>query len=462
MRLAALALLCAAAPAFAADGAPARRPLIVVVALDTLRADRLGCYGYAGPTSPGLDRLASEGVLFERAISQASWTLPSFASLFTSREVVDHGLWDPQGSLRPLDRSFVQALREGGYRTGAFVDGPFFDRRYGFDRGFERYDVANGYPVETFLSSALRWLDEESERPTFLFFHTTTVHAPYRAVPPYRHRSDPEYAGPVDRLVLDNYFLSVYNREWSPHWGPKPVPDYVRLVDSIRASPADRAHIASHYDDGIARADGALEELWSYLKRRGLYEDAVIIVLSDHGEELGERGKFRHNHSVLDVVVRVPLIVKLPRAAAAGRRVARQVRLVDVGPTALALAGFTPPTDVAGMDLSPLLAGGTVAELPDIAFTASDAPGGRLGLFSARTADWKLVRATRPRAQTLYDLVRDPGETRDVSKDHPREAARLASALDQWLEATRKEAPKSPLAEKLKEALRAAGYHDGP
>ncbi len=451
-----LALVTCALAVASASAAPARRPLIVLVAVDTLRADRLGCYGYARATSPGFDRLAAGGVLFERAVSQASWTLPSFASLFTSKHPREHGLIEPARALRPGERSFVEALASAGYRTAAFADGPFFDRRYGFDRGFGRYETASGLPVEAVVPAALRWLDEDAAAPAFLFLHTMNVHAPYHAPPPYVHRFDGAYRGPVDRIVIDNYFLGLYNREPEP--APAPTPEFVRLVDAIRASPRDRDHIAAHYDDGVARVDGALEELWAGLKSRGLYDDAVVVLLSDHGEELGERGKFRHNHSVFDPVARVPLVVKLPAGAGAGRRVGEQVRLLDVGPTLLGLAGVAASTGTAGVDLGPLLAGGAAPALPEIAFTASDGPGGRHALFSARTARWKLVRSLKPATEALYDLTADPGETRDASKAHPEPAARLRKALDGWLGKAAVEAARTPLDGRLEEAIRAAGY----
>ncbi|MDX6770278.1 MAG: sulfatase [Elusimicrobiota bacterium] len=451
-------LLLAAACLMAAPGVrgaePARRPArVILVAVDTLRADRLGCYGRAASATPALDGLAAEGVLFERAVSQASWTLPSFASLFTAKDTRGHGLLAPDGRLRDGERSFVADLSSAGWRAAAFADGPFFDRRYGFDRGFERYEVAYGMPVEAVTPAALAWLESRRAAPAFLFLHTMNAHAPYHSPPPYAHRSDPGYDGLVDHVVIDHRFLALYNREPAGDEDAR----YARLVDAVRADPRARAHIASHYDDGVARVDGALGGFFDELRRRGLYDDALIVVLSDHGEELGERGKFRHNGAVSDAVTRVPLIVKLPGGREAGRRVSAQVRLMDAGPTVLALAGVRASAGGGGVDLSPLLEGRPAPGLPPTAFTASDSPRGRHSLFSASSGRWKLVRGGGE-VDAFYDLEADPGETRDASKERPVERARLERELDEWSREKPRGASPAPLESRLEEALRAAGY----
>ncbi|MEQ1920601.1 MAG: sulfatase/phosphatase domain-containing protein, partial [Elusimicrobiota bacterium] len=275
---------------------------------------------------------------------------------------------------------------------------------------------------------------------------------------PFEHTFDKSYRGMVDRLVLDNYFLFVYNSQWTSDWGPPPSKAYSLLVDEIRKNANDREHIAAHYDEGIVAVDRALETLWAELKRLGLYENTVIILTSDHGEELGEQGAFRHNFCLLDSVSRVPLVVRIP-SVQGGLRVKPQVQLIDVAPTVLDLLNIPIPSTFTGVSLAPLLKGAAGDGPSPYAFSSSDTPEGRNALFSVRSEKWKLLRYANPPRQLLFDLTNDPKETADVAASHPDMTRDLSSRLDRWL--ARPKSPKASgvtLDEQELRRLRAMGY----
>ncbi|MDE2490635.1 MAG: sulfatase-like hydrolase/transferase, partial [Elusimicrobia bacterium] len=456
-RAAGAALL--AALLLAARAAAAAPPYnVVLIGLDAARADRFGCYGGPLKASPAVDAFAKTAVVFDRAVSQASWTLPSFASLFTAEDTQTHGLTDPSRRLGPGTRTLAQVLRARGFATAAFASPPFFDRRYGLDRGFDDYVV--GPRTRSFAGSmplALAWLAKHRKKRFFLFLHSNDVHAPYDAPPPYRDEFDPGYAGPAKGLDPSVYFFMVYDGELTPDFGPPPSAAYAARVERIRADPASRAYLAARYQAGIAYADHFLGRLWSRLRALGLDRDTIVVVLSDHGEELGERGRFGHNYAVWDDVTRVPLIVRVPGLKTAGPRVAAQVRLIDVAPTILDAEGIPAPAGFEGGSLLPLLEGRGGAP-SRLAFTSSDVPGRRQALFAVGDGRWKLVRDERRPAPALYDLKDDPGETRDVSAAHPKTAARLERDLSAWLARPAPASAGAPQDRAAREALKAAGY----
>ena len=314
------------------DGAP--RPTgpprhLVLVSLDTLRADRLGCYGYERDTSPTLDRLASEGARFAHAISETSWTLPAHATLFTALAPRAHGVVLPELALGDDVPVLAEVLREEGFRTFAGTEGAYVSRRYGFARGFERWDDEQTSFAQT-LEDARRFLAllDEGER-AFLFLHTYAIHCPYD--PPERYTRMFRSAGAEP--------LEVAGRCGNP--------DFNRLD----LSPAQFAFLSDQYDAGIRAADEALSAFVDWLDATERADEVLWIVTSDHGEELGERGQVGHERSLHDELLRVPLIVRGPGVAPAVRDV--PVGLADVAPLALEAAdpvpGVWPPVRMPGL-----------------------------------------------------------------------------------------------------------------
>ena len=377
---------CAAPPA--PDGARATgaaRPNIVLISIDTLRSDRLPAYGYDGVETPAIDRLTADGVLFERAYTHVNVTLPSHVSVFTGLLPPEHGVRDNSGYR--LDEgipTLAETLRGEGYATGGFVSSYVLRAGTGMERGFDVYD--DGVRFETgrqlgelqrpgleTLGPALRWLGDFGDSPFFLFLHLYEPHAPYNPPSPFADRYD------------------------------------------------------DPYDGEIAAADAVVGELVRRLEERGLYRDALVILLSDHGEGLMDHGEMDHLILIYREVLQVPLIVKLPGGERAGERVAANAQLGDVAPTVHSLLGLERPAGSAGADLLGLGVGPgsgprqIVSEsvYPRIHFGWSD-------LGSLVEGDLHFIESPDPE---LFRLSEDPGERNNVIQEERAAARRMRAAL---------------------------------
>ncbi len=423
-----LILLCALIPTSAFAAKPYN---IVLFAVDGLRADHLGFHGYERhPTSPNLDRWASRAVVFENAEAQSSWTLPSFASLFTSRYPHQHGAMEMNRKLAESELLLTEILRQSGYRTAGFVGGPFLDPEYGFSQGFETYNAGGSRVFSQTLPPALDWLRRNKDEPFFLFVHGNDVHPPFNPSLPEaeRRRFDSEYRGPANDILLDYTFVKAYNgypgKEGSP-----PDKNYQDAVARVRKDPLALSHISALYDSQIAQVDRAFKKLWDALKTQGLLERTIIVLISDHGLELGERGLLATGYHpvVTETITHVPLVIGQPGTKP--RRVRNVVELVDVAPTLLELVGVKPPKAFAGNSLVRLMRGEKEPER--IAFGSSTVVGGggRIPQFFARRGLWKLIYHAKGERFELYDLSSDPGEKRDLAAARPKIAADLSAAL---------------------------------
>lgn len=421
------------------------RPSIVLVSIDTLRADHLGCYGYARDTSPTIDALARRGVLFRQAIATSSWTLPSHASMFTGLYPTRHGAARFGKQLRPEYATLAELLWQAGYATAGFTGGGFVAASFGFDRGFDRYWSENvlatlNDELAANLARSLQWLETVGDRPFFLFLHTYATHVPYTPPPATNIFGDPAYDGP--------FKTAFRGREQAA---------YATGVHDFDA-PTIR-QLEALYDAGIRHTDGVLAGLVAALERqRG---DVCLILTSDHGEEFDEHGHILHSRPKLyDELLRVPLIVWCPNRPGGGRVVESPVSLVDVTPTVLELAGLPVPPGLDGISLAPALAGGA---LPPRAATVSEVTRSLIKepgtLRAVRTAGEKLIVSDSDGATELYDLADDPGETRDLQSARPESAARLSRILQAAVGPTPRAvaARAQPDAATL-ERLRALGY----
>ncbi len=399
--------------------------VVVLISIDTLRADHLGCYGYGRDTSPFLDQLAAESILYEQAFAHAPSTLPSHASLFTSLIPHHHAASHPhRRGLAAEAFTLAEVFLQEGWRTASINGGGQLARELGVAQGFEVYEsVARQEDrFSRIVEAGLRWLDQHDGERRFLFLHTFEVHQP----------PDP----PAELLAL---FAT------EPQATPRPPGPARRQRWDY--SESELAWFVDRYDAEIRSMDAALGELMAALRHRGLWRDALVVLTSDHGEELGDHGHLAtHAHTLFDELLRVPLIVKRPAARDGGRRVAAPARLVDVAPTILLAAGITPPPTYEGVDL---LADGPAPQ-PLIALrdTATRTP-----ITAVRTARWKLV------GQRLFDLRQDPRETADVASEHP-EVVRRLDRYRQHAEtsAAPLEAPTVQPTSTTKEQLEALGY----
>lgn len=366
--LALLPILGAAACAWLWWSRAERVPIptgIVLVTLDTTRADRLPAYGYMSASMPHLDRLAREGIVFDRAITVAPLTLPAHASLFTGLYPPRHGVRDNASQALPAQHTTLAELFQAqGFRTAAFVGSVVLDPDRGLAQGFERYagvraQDARDHPAisqrrgDQVVDDALQWLDAVRGR-FFLWTHLYDPHRPYDPPEPFRSVSDP-------------------------------------------------------YVGEIAFADSQIGRLLDALERRGLLEETLVVVVGDHGESLGEHGERDHGQSVYESVLRVPLIIRAPGFRAG--RIASVVRLVDLMPTVLDLSDITGP-HVDGVSLAGLMRGkGPDLDLEAYAESLYRRRFGSSPLHTLRGARFKVIEASR---SELYDLARDPFETTNL------------------------------------------------
>ncbi len=459
-RIGALALLIAAA-ASACDGGRARTDApsgVILVSLDTLRADRLGAYGSTRGLTPNLDRFAAEAVVIEEAYAQANETLPSHASLFTSRYPDELGVLDgaldgvagpgfvPRGDAPTLAAAFHAA----GWQTAAFVAGGHLSRAFGLDAGFGTYDDTAAWgSLRDTGPRALAWLDARAApstgdaAPFLLFVHAYDTHDRYLKPPPFGYSvADAAYTGPgaaagrvpggSTRVVGRYLASSVEAVGRGAALRSRFDPDDGLLATDPGARPladADIAHLAALYDGATAWVDACFGLFMAGLEARGLLEDVVIVVLSDHGEELGEHGAFEHRTRLSDETLHVPLMVRLPGGAHGGTRVGGLTALLDVAPTVLDLAGVSTPAGARGTSLKPALFGAARSARPAV-FSE-----GQLRLLSARGPGARLtadgMSTDNPRGPELLAVAPVDGVSLTLTGD-PAEADALRAALVGW------------------------------
>ena len=366
----------------------ALKPLnVVVITIDTLRPDHLGCYGYQRIETPTLDGIANSGVLFENAVSQTPLTPPSHASIFTGLNPPSHKVRDTGGfTLSASTPTLARRLQERGWDTAAFVSSMVLKKRSGFDQGFAVYDDAMPRPGDSdqFLEDAVRragdtvdhaihWLDgRDGSKPFFLWVHLYDPHVPYNLSAPFSERYK------------------------------------------------DRP-----YDGEIAYADAQLARLMESLRHKSPPDKLLVAVLSDHGESLGEHGEYTHGVFLYDSTLRIAFLLSGP-GVPAGLRIQAQARTIDVLPTIMDLL-HGPATGVEGASLVPLFSGKSADT--DISYAETLYPKINLGwaeLRAIRTPRWKYIRAPKPE---LYDLVEDPRETRNVAATHADEVRKLEALL---------------------------------
>jgi arylsulfatase A-like enzyme len=424
--------LVALAAALAGCSRPGpRRHNVVLVSLDTLRADHVGAYGYSRPTSPHIDALARAGVVFDLAISQAVSTHPSHRSLFQSRYASHTGDNFPM---------LAEVLRGRGYRTAAFTGGGNVSARLGFARGFEIYREDGTRFVETFPAFEA-WLAQQRDAPFFAFLHTYDVHLPYDPPAPYDTMFLPDYKGPVTGKET----LTICRKL-------RHLLEYEHFEGEVPLTDGDRRKVVALYDGAIRYLDGFIGRLVALLEQRRLLDHTVLVLLSDHGEEFWDHGSVLHSHTLYQELLHVPLIWRLPGGQFAGRRVPALIRNMDVAPTILDLVGISPQPTFQGRSLFPLMRGDATAAMSGIA-----------EMQTARTLldpPWKLVLEDGDQAR-LFHLTADPGEHRDLAKQEPARTAAMRLALGKALAsgtAEVRELVPGTTDEALKERLRALGY----
>jgi arylsulfatase A-like enzyme len=444
--------------ALAARVPTAERPDVLLLLVDALRPDHLGAYGYGRETSPAIDSLAADGILFREAIAQSTFTKSSVASLLTGRFPYQHGVYwgsrtdDPElpgavtSDLLPAEeRTLAEALRPAGYLTAAWVQNSHLRDFMGFAQGFVEYRDQQG-GIERIHRRFLRWLrGAGGHYPWFAYLHYIDLHDPYLPEPPYD--------------AMFGRHAPVYEGIDLAEWGA-----YLEAVRQGREdlSAAEVAQLEAYYDGQIRWVDDSVARLLEALRREDRYEDALIVLTSDHGDAFYEHGFISHSTTPYEELVRVPLIVKLPGNRHAGTEVAAQVRLVDVMPTVLDLLGLPVPPDVAGCSLRPLWAGGGEAGRPPGCAEAviEIAEERAYPVVAIRAGGFKYIHHEHA-GDEVYDLATDPGETRNLlGAGRPQEAALRERALEVVAARQALSGERIELDEKTIRELKALGYLD--
>ena len=422
---------------------------IVVCCIDAARADHIGWNGYDRPTTPEIDKLASEGVRFENAVTDATYTLAACASLFTGQYPDTHGASGVKMRIPRELTTLPEACRAAGMRTAVFSASGVIIPPHGFRDGVDHFvRVYTGDPREGRLPDQQKawrqWLDRIGGERFFMYVHINPPHHPYERAGQFRGKFDPDYEGSLGHTM-----------------------EVMKKIDAgeMQVSDRDLYHIIAMYDEALLYADWAVGTLVRDLRERGLLDNTILVVFSDHGEQFGEHGRFMHSTTVYNELTHILLTARFPAGVkGASQTVAGFAQLSDVAPTLASLAGLELPADqVQGFDLTPEIFGG--AQVRPAAFSRclrepklmrSVEIAGAKGIFDE---DGKLSE--------LYDLTVDPGEKTNllkVARAHPELVGRVTGIWRAWagrqkhLEAEVPPAGRQKLDKETREWLRAMGY----
>ncbi len=440
---------------------PRPKPNILLITLDTVRWDRISCYGQAKNTTPTIDKLAAEGVRYQRAITPASWTLPAHASMFTGVLPSRHGAHyvtndaNAGAGLFQANKmdaelpTLAEELKKAGYGTGAVISGPLLHSRFGTNKGFDYYDDKNLFSAkksefhrrahET-TDLAVQWLRrhlvEFSEKPFFLFLNYYDAHSPYTPPEPW--------GDPTIPLELCSSNSGRYD-------------DVLKANRDLTGE--EHRLLLLQYDGEIGFVDSQIKRLFSEMKRLGVYDSTLIVVTSDHGESFGEHRLLGHGRALYEELIRVPLIIKYPLKDKKIGVVKERVSLLSLMPTLLEYIGHPVPKTVAS---------GTLHDKEQVLIAEIFRDVGWIVAYGARfdrdlkaiyDGDYKLIWSSTGQHE-LYNIEADPDESRDLREDLPKMASRLQSqALSIAHESKRPSTTASPeIDDEMKESLKALGY----
>ena len=462
------------------QSAPAGPLNVLLISIDSLRQDRLGCYGHRPEyapelaISPNIDALAERGTVFDSAWSSSSWTLPAHMSLLTGLGAAAHGVEAEHERLDPLRETLAERFQAAGWATGGVYSGPYLDPRHGFARGFDRYESAMLAPREVealiarerarraaagqsplseaeervFQGRVAHWdvtsprvtalaesfLKERGAKPFFLFLHFFDVHydhTPDAASPGLARRFDPDYVGDFDG---SNWYFDARVRELAP--------PFTRHIGE-----RDLHHVEALYDAEIQWVDHHVGRVLALLNQLGLAERTIVALVSDHGDEFFEHGGIGHHNTLFEEVTHIPLLLALPPGTRAARRVPEPVRIHDLAPTLLEFAGAPPLRESEGRSLRPLLAGSRDLPRPVFSRLYDPAPWFLNLRESWRDGRFTVVRHFLPQADTfeqtqdaetgqrifhVYDRAEDPRELSALRPDDPRYARALSLQSAAW------------------------------
>lgn len=407
---------------------PPTAPNILLIGVDTLRADHMSAFGYERDTTPNLKALADEGVRFDMARSPAPWTLPSFSSMLTSLYPSAHGAGrgghDEWEAIDPTTVSVAEVLARNGYETAGIVANGLISPRYGLDQGFDRYRAQ--WAMESVEKDAPRvaeFIDDHRTTPWLMFWHIMDPHLPYTTPAETRERfTDADYDGrfaeggrggpTVPFQVLD----PRPGRRWYAHEGPPPAPDLTE---------ADARYVGDYYDAEIAEMDAGIGVVLEALRASGQWDRTIVAFVADHGEGLGDHDHYHHGYTLFDDQVHVPMLLRVP-GGPTGQVIQRPVSTVDLMPTLLGQLGIPAPEDAQGVDR--LAPDAPAVDATFIEYPTYDSSAQKAWVEGPFKYLWDPLYQT----EALYDFVADPAESVDVKDQHPEVVARAREALREF------------------------------
>ncbi len=434
------------------SGGPKRNVIFIIV--DTMRRDALGCYGNVRQPTPHLDAIAREGVRFTQAISTSGWTLPSVASMLTGAWPTIHGALGKETRLTPIRDELptaAEVLKSHGLNTLAFVNAAFLSPMLNLDRGFDVFDHMHAFSYRTrradeTINAALKQIREHRDESNFVLIHLFDPHLDYDPPEGYRTKYTDERTEPAPPLTHQVCVSMASNDGQNP------------------PTPEDLSYITGVYHGEVSFVDVHVGRLVNELRLMGLYDDALVIITADHGEEFGDHGGFEHGHTLYDELIRVPLIIKPPPDLTPIQHVVdTQVRLVDIMPTVFSWLGVDKPSSFVGESLFPLMSG--ESDEDRIAFSESTLYG--MEQIAWRTPRYKLIIARGEAgelAAELYDWRADAGEMvnlmarrRDVANELYRELSTFHKDLQNRAK-TMSTPTSKDISPQVIESLRSLGY----
>jgi arylsulfatase A-like enzyme len=401
------------------------RPNVILISLDTLRADALGTYGATAAASPQLDAFLSESVVLGRAYSPEPHTLPAHTTLFTSLHPTSHGVTGHLAGGIALPQNLptlAQTLQKAGFATAAFINGGFLHPRFGLNRGFDDYnyfsDIATRSSESGFGRTAAEtneavfdWLDRHPNENFFLFIHYFDVHSDTGPIPydsPQSYRKG---------IALD------------PDWAQSGGSAYLENLNQTgkRLAPAELARLRGLYQAGLRYTDDQFGELVSGLRARGLYDGALIVLVADHGEEFQEHGKLLHSQ-LYEENLHIPMGLRFPSGSEIGARTLdAPVGLADVMPTVLSILGIESPAGLQGRSLIPLISNNETWKSKPLFFVSA-----ATGQIAMQNDVWKLIYNPRTEAAKLYDRTKDSAEANDLAESNPKAKRVAIKRLRKW------------------------------
>mgnify|MGYP000055993836 CR=1 FL=1 len=451
-----------------------QKPNIVFILIDTLRADRLGAYGYQQSASQAIDAVAAEGAVFENVISPAPWTQPAMASLFSStfpgvHKVVDYGLANrikegTQKKIAVFDDRFVtlaEVLKQAGYETAAFNANILLGKEYGFAQGFDLYADRSVKRKSTrgdvLNSEALAWLKQrDTEKPFFLYMHYMDVHGSYYARDEFVQQH-------VDKLGPVNNLTPLTPKE-------KNAMGYInggfarKAADKYPELEKYREFWSALYDAAITEMDYHIKSLVEGLKELGLWDECYTMITADHGEELCERGIWSHGLSLYHTELHVPLLLRWPGTIPAGQRIPTNTQLIDIMPTLMDQLSLETVPGLQGRSLTSNIEGKQTARP---VFSYAEAVKTGAPQFAAYLGQWKLLLKADPRQQTFaaeyYDLKKDPSERVNLAEKHPAKVKQLSNAIQDQINTNlelgqQTQVITNPMASEHYDELKSLGY----